>query len=233
MTFGGERVLALIPARGGSVRLPGKNLEQIGGRTLVEIAVRSGLAVANVDEVVVSSDSPEILADGLRAGATVEKREPALALSETTSREVIDDVLSRRPDVDVLILLQPTSPLRAPRDVTACLETLLRHPTAATVTTTDYPSAWTRTISPEGHLLPGRDPRDLHLAEGSEVRLNGAVYVARAGHLRSGGELIDERTAAVLMPRSRSIDVDDAFDLHLARLLAASPFKDDRVGDPS
>jgi N-acylneuraminate cytidylyltransferase len=202
MTFGGERVLALIPARGGSVRLPGKNLEQIGGRTLVEIAVRSGLAVANVDEVVVSSDSPEILADGLRAGATVEKREPALALSETTSREVIDDVLSRRPDVDVLILLQPTSPLRAPRDVTACLETLLRHPTAATVTTTDYPSAWTRTISPEGHLLPG-------------------------------GELIDERTAAVLMPRSRSIDVDDAFDLHLARLLAASPFKDDRVGDPS
>lgn len=231
MILEGSRVVAVVPARGGSVRIPGKNLEEIDGWSLVARAVQTGLAVPEVDEVVVSSDASEILAEGRRAGAVADERDPVLARSDSTSREVVADLLSRRPDIGVLVLLQPTSPLRTASDVVACLRALEHHATATTVSRTDHPSAWTRTLSASGVLLPGvHQPSP---DEGIEVRLNGAVYVARAAHLRSGADLVDEQTVGVLMPRSRSIDVDDPFDLHLARLLAAAPFDgDDLAGTP-
>ncbi|HEU5149621.1 MAG TPA: acylneuraminate cytidylyltransferase family protein [Iamia sp.] len=225
MSLDGQRVLALVPARGGSARIPGKNLKTIGGRSLVRLAVDIGLAVAQIDEVIVSSDAPEILAEGRSAGATVDHRSAALARPDTESRDVIDELLARRSDVDVLVLLQPTSPLRTPADVVACLDALAYHPTAATVTRTDHPSAWTRIVSEEGRLLPAV-PADCRMPPaGPEVRLNGAVYTARASHIRAGGDLVGEHTAAVMMPRARSVDIDRPFDLHLARLLASSPFE--------
>ena len=65
---------------------------------------------------------------------------------------------------------------------------------------------------------------DLTPPPSPEFRVNGAVYAARAEHLRAGGPLVGSETAAIEMPRWRSVDIDEAFDLHLARLLADHPF---------
>ena len=222
-------VLALIPARGGSVRLPNKNLAEVGGRSLVASAVAVAVAVPAIGEVVVSSDDDRILDEAARAGATTERREERLATSATGTREVIDDLLQRRADVDTLVLLQPTSPLREAADVIACLEALRTHPTATTVAPADHPSAWTFTIGPGETLVAANGSWDLTPSPSPEFRINGAVYAARAEHLRAGGPLVGSETAAIEMPRWRSVDIDEAFDLHLARLLADHPPGDERA----
>lgn len=220
-----RHVLALVPARSGSTRLPGKNLAEVAGVTLVGRSVRVARAVAEVDEVLVSSDAEDILEEALRHGAVIDLRAPSLATATTPTRDVIDDLLARRPDIDALLVLQPTSPLRQPNDVRACLFALLHHPTAATVCAVDHPTRWTVHLSAAGLLQPVSGEWSATAVEGpAEFRLNGAVYAARADHLRSGGPLVGPETAGVEMPRARSVDVDDAYDLHVARLLAAAPF---------
>ena len=97
--------LALVPARGGSKGLPGKNLALVGGRTLVARAVEAALAVARIDEVAVSSDDAAILAEARRAGATPLHRPAALAGDEATTIDLVRAVLAERDDVDVLVVL--------------------------------------------------------------------------------------------------------------------------------
>jgi len=210
----------------GSVRLPGKNLAKLEGRSLLARAIETAQASAGVHEVLVSSDGAEILDEARSLGAGAERRSDALATGSTTTSAVIDDVLSRRPDVTVLLVLQPTSPLRMPADVEACLVALQSHPAATTVTACDHPSRWTMTVDKDKLLVPrlGSWSAARLADDASEVRLNGAVYAARAEYLRRGEPLVGPATVAVLMPRGRSIDVDDAFDLHLARLLVEHPF---------
>ena len=218
-------ILVLIPARGGSVRLPGKNLAKVGGRSLVARAVDTARATAQIAEVLVSSDDPAILDEAVRAGAAAEVRPAPLASSSATTREVVDDLLGRRHEVDVLVILQPTSPLRVAADVEACLGALDRHDTVTSVTACEYPARWSMLLDGEGLLTPQAVSWSSALATGTqhEVRPNGAVYAARTKHLRAGGDLVGPGTAAVEMPRSRSVDIDDALDLHVARLLEMHP----------
>ncbi|HEY8340090.1 MAG TPA: acylneuraminate cytidylyltransferase family protein [Egibacteraceae bacterium] len=217
--------LALVPARGGSKGLPGKNLALVGGRTLVARAVEAALAVARIDEVAVSSDDAAILAEARRAGATPLHRPAALAGDEATTIDLVRAVLAERDDVDVLVVLQPTSPLREPVDVERCLDALTQAPAAATVCALNHPPSWLLRIDERGALEPlgGWDDVVRRRQDAAPVyALNGAVYAARAAHLRAGGELVGPLTAAVVMPPERSVDVDDALDLQLARVLAGA-----------
>lgn len=219
-------VLALVPARGGSKGLPGKNLAEVAGRSLVRRAVDVARAVPAVDEVVVSSDAEAILAEGRRAGATALERPAELATDDAPSDAVVRHVLAQRPAAEVLVLLQPTSPLRTAEDVRACLDALGDAPSAVTVAPLDHPAEWLFGLGDGARLEPvlGWDRR---VARRQDARptyaLNGAVYVARAEHLRGGGRLVEPGTVAVPMPRERSVDVDDHIGLALARLLAEQP----------
>ncbi len=215
--------LALVPARSGSRGLPGKNLAEVGGRSLVARAVDVAHQVPGLDEVVVSSDGEDILAEAARAGATALRRDPSLAGDATPTAAVVADVLAGRPGVVRVVLLQPTSPLRAPQDVVACLRALAGAPAAATVSPTPHPPEWLFRAGPAGALEPllGWERMASRRQDVAPTyQLNGAVYAARADHLRAGGALVGPRTAAVVMPAERSVDVDDAVGLALARVLA-------------
>jgi len=216
--------VALVPARGGSRGLPGKNLAEVGGRSLVARAVDVALAVPAIDRVAVSSDDDAILAEGARAGAEAVRRRGELAADDTPTAAVVADFLAASPDTAVLVLLQPTSPLRAPADVTACLRALDGAPAAATVAPAAHPAEWLFRRSPAGRLEPllGWDGLVCRRQDAAATyALNGAVYAADAAWLRGGGPLLGPRTAAVVMPPERSVDVDDAVGLALACLLAA------------
>jgi CMP-N,N'-diacetyllegionaminic acid synthase len=218
--------LALIPARGGSRGLPGKNLAEVAGRTLVARAVDVAAAVKAIDEVVVSSDDPAILAEAERAGAVPERRAAALAGDETPTSAVVRELLHRRDDVATLVLLQPTSPLREAEDVQACLDALSEARAAATVTRSHHPAEWLFRRTGKGRLRPvlGWEHMVTRRQDSEPVyALNGAVYAARAAFLRTGGRLVGPDTAAVLMPPERSVDVDDSVGLALARVLANWP----------
>jgi CMP-N,N'-diacetyllegionaminic acid synthase len=214
--------VAFIPARGGSKGVPRKNLAVIGGVSLVGRAVQLADRIPTIDEVVVSSDDEEILQEARAHGATIERRSPTLARDDTPTLDVLRDYLDRHPAVDVIVLLQPTSPLRAAADVTASLDRLAEADSVVTVTALEHPPEWTFDVGEDGRLEPlnGWDAVVGRRQDAPKrFRLNGAVYVVKADNLRSGGRLVDRQTVAVVMPGERSVDIDTELDLAVARLL--------------
>lgn len=218
------RVLGIVPARGGSKGLPGKNLLEVEGESLVARAVRSGSRSRSVDVVVVSSDDEEILAEGRRAGAEPSARPPALAGDATPTIDVVLHELSLRPEAETVVLLQPTSPLRNAADVQACLDVHDPLHPVVTVSAVPHPPAWTFHREADGTLQPilgwdrlaqrRQDHRDSYM-------LNGAVYVASRRHLMTHRSFLGPATRSVVMPPERSVDVDSHLDLTLARLIAS------------
>lgn len=170
----------------------------------------------------VSSDDDAILEEGQRHGARPERRAAELAGDTTSTLEVVRDHLSRDPGIDVLVLLQPTSPLRTATDVSAVLDALATAPAAVTVSLCEHPPAWTFELDESGGLVPsaGWDAIPTRRQDTpAHYRLNGAVYAARTEVLADGG-FVGPGTRAVVMPPERSIDVDTALDLEVARLVA-------------
>src|ERR671938_1982216 len=106
------RVLGLIPARGGSTGIPGKNLAPLCGRPLLAWTVGAACAARSLDRVFVSTDSEEIAATARDLGADVLERPAELARDEVPMRDVLLHALEELGRPEVLVLLQPTSPLR-------------------------------------------------------------------------------------------------------------------------
>lgn len=216
--------VALVPARGGSKGLPGKNLKKVGGRSLVERAVDVASTVDRIDRVVVSSDDPEILAEAERAGADARVRQAELAGDSVPTLAVVLDLLESEPGCSVVVILQPTSPLREPDDVARCLEALDEAHTATTVTALDHPPGWMFRFADHHRLEPllGWKSMTFRRQDADDVYvLNGAVYAARAEHVRSGGALVGPGTVGVPMPPERSVDIDSVLDLEWVRFLVA------------
>lgn len=104
--------LAVIPARGGSKGLPGKNIRPILGQPLIAWSIQAALEATAVDRVVVSTDSAEIAAVARDLGAEVLPRPAGLATDEATTIAVLKHVAAEAPDADPFVVLQPTSPVR-------------------------------------------------------------------------------------------------------------------------
>ncbi|HWH96886.1 MAG TPA: NTP transferase domain-containing protein, partial [Pseudolysinimonas sp.] len=117
---GGE-VVAVIPARGGSKGVPGKNLRRVGGMPLIGRAVAAARAASRVDRVVVSTDDDEIAAVAREWGAEVVDRPAALAgdtaSSESALMHTLDTLRSRGVETGILVFLQATSPFIDPADL--------------------------------------------------------------------------------------------------------------------
>lgn len=122
-------VIAVIPARGGSKRVPRKNALPIGGKPLVVHTIEHALAASSVDEVIVSTDDAEVAEISRRAGATVVMRPAELAVDTATSESALFHVLNDRKaveqnDPELVVFLQCTSPARRRGDIDAAVQTL-------------------------------------------------------------------------------------------------------------
>jgi N-acylneuraminate cytidylyltransferase len=219
----GLKVLALVPARGGSKGLSRKNLRRVGGRSLIERAIDCGHAAKCVDRVVVSSDDAEIVQAALLAGGEVPFVRPArLADDATRSIDVIRHALATLPErYDFVVLLQPTSPLRSAADVDAAVALCLERgaPACVSVVPAAKPPAWMyelgtgetlHPVLPDMAVAPRRQDLPVSYA------VNGAVYVARCDWIRSHESFIGPETVAYIMPPERSIDIDTELDLVVA-----------------
>lgn len=221
----------VVPARGGSKGLPGKNLAPVGGIPLVGRAVRTGCRTLQrlgvVGRVVCTTDSHEIASVAREWGAEVPfLRSDELATDSATTFEVLVDVINRL-DLDrqsLLAIIQPTSPLVIPNDVARAVE--LHRATGAPVVgvaENTHPPGWTFHMSKDGHLqsatggsLVGRRQDDA-----GYVRICGAVYVSEVGWLLDHRSFIHESTRALLIPDERAIDIDSASGLMIARGMLA------------
>jgi len=219
--IGKEKVLGLITARGGSKRLPGKNLALVAGKPLIAWTIDEARQSKFIDRLVLSSDSVEIISTALSYGCEAPfKRADFLASDEASSIDVVMDALARCSGYDWIVLLQPTSPGRIAADIDAaislCMET--GAPAVVSVCLAQENPRWMYRLGVDRRLtavvsLPESGPPP----EGPVHRLNGAVYVARTGWLAGKRSFISDETVAYEMPISRSVDIDFENDLEAFR----------------
>jgi CMP-N,N'-diacetyllegionaminic acid synthase len=122
LSYKGKSVLAIVPARGGSKGIPWKNLCKVGGKTLVRRAIEIALATPEIDRVVCSTNRERIAVEAYSAGAEIRKRPNALAGDYVGDAPVLRDVAGHE---DIIVMLQPTSPLRQIEDVSRCIRMLV------------------------------------------------------------------------------------------------------------
>lgn len=224
----GLSVLALILARGGSAGLARKNLRQVAGRSLLARAVDAAKAAVAVDRVILSSDEAEIIQAALRLGCEVPFVRPAeLATAEARSIDVLRHAIGALPERhDLIVLVQPTSPLRRAADIDAALRLCVASgaPACVSISAVDKPPEWTYRLDDRGALAPvlpdpGTATRRQDLPAAYAV--NGAVYVARRDWILENDSFVSPATVGYVMPKERSLDVDDELDLILAEAVAA------------
>ena len=207
------RTVAIIPARSGSKGLPGKNIADFHGKPLIHWTIKAAIDSGRFDSVIVSTDSQEIADAAKASGATVPGLRPAhLSTDEATTLDVISHVLEQSP-ADICVLLQPTSPLRTEADIRACLD---MHNGDRPVVSVAPAKPWILTVR-EGFADPVFDFADRR-QDAEYAMPNGAIYVFSAEYLRSGRQWWRE-AAVYMMPQERSVDIDTATDLEIARLL--------------
>jgi CMP-N-acetylneuraminic acid synthetase len=228
--FGDRRVLCLIPARGGSKGLPGKNVAPLRGRPLIAWTVAAATGSAYVDDVVVSTDSDAIAAAAEAAGAAAPfRRPPALASDEARMTDVVAHALTTLSAAggtyDLFVLLQPTSPLRTAAHVNAAFARLEASGGSAVVSVceTEHSPLWTGTLPTDGNMASFATEalRANRQELGRTYRLNGAVYLAETRYWRAQNGFFGPRTFAYVMRQDESVDVDQALDLDIAEFLMA------------
>lgn len=213
-------VIALVPVRGGSKGLPGKNLRELAGHALWQHAVLQGQA-AGVDRVVVTTDIPEALT--AMPGVEILQRPPELARDDTPMAPVVQHALAAVPGPARVVLLQPTSPLRAPEDIAQAisLHAAGGFELVKTVTATDPGILKYGRL--EGDRFAPLDEPEFCFSNRQSLppvyRPNGAVYVFdRDWFLRNGG-FVTDRIGAVVMPPERSFDIDSEEDFQRAEAM--------------
>lgn len=223
-----DRTVAIVPARGGSVGLPGKNLALFRGRPLVAHAVDTAVA-AGVPEVLVTTDDAAIAAAAAEAGAKIVDRPAELARADSRTLPAVLHALDELsvPDRTLVFLLQPTSPLCTPGDVTECLEIHAGRPSGSVVQmcrSTDHHPLKVCLEGPDGGVVPVRDWTDLEAPRQSlpaVLRPTGGIYLVRAGDLRRHERFFVPEVRCQLIPAERAVDIDTAQDLRLAEIRAA------------
>ncbi len=226
------RVLGIVPARGGSVRVPRKNIRLFGGRPLVEWAVRAALGATTLDRVVVSSDDPEVLELAgrlLPRGALTRPAE--LATSTAPAIGYVQhalDVVEAEDGLryDAIAIVQPTSPFTDGSDIDATVDLLARSgaDSAVTVVRVAHDVHPVKMKSLDGdRLVALLEEERGRMAEADlpEVYVrNGAVYAATRATI-DRGLIVGDDCRAVVMPRERSVDINDELDLAFAEFLLA------------
>ncbi len=209
------RTLFLIPARGGSKRIPGKNLRALAGIPLVAWAGRIARAAGAPGDVIVgSTDDAEIAAVASTWGIRVLMRPAELATDRATSVDValhaLDAIEGDGETIDLCALVQPTSPLTDPADLRAAVELSRETGRSVASVTTSHPAAWHHGLAGDDSLQPvGSDDADL--------LLTGAFYVTTPDALRRSGRFVEPGvTRGFTTPPERAVDIDEPTDLRIA-----------------
>ncbi len=221
-------IMGLIPARGGSKRVPHKNLAPCGGRPLLAWTADAALGAACLDGVWLSTDDPAIAAAGRELGLSVPELRPAALSGDAVAMlPVVQHALDHwmGEDVSAVVLLQPTSPLRVAADIEAVGDLLETSGADSVVTVTPVPHRChplkALRLDAEGGVRPFFDDAP---AQGETATLtlapayarNGPAVLATRAPVIAAGSLYGRDSRAHVMPADRSIDIDEPFDLWIA-----------------
>ncbi|MCI4662933.1 MAG: acylneuraminate cytidylyltransferase family protein [Neomegalonema sp.] len=226
-----DTVVALIPARGGSKGIPGKNIADLGGKPLIAWSIEAARATPEIEGVYVSTDDPQIALVAERYGATVLARPAELATDQALPADAIryhiEHLRASGEEAAYMVYLEPTAPFRIPDDISACIARL-RSGSCQSVATfspaeQNPERAWRIVEGVPQNYIPGADPWQPRQALPEAHFLNGLVY----------GFVIDDFPAnsssvlfgtigAVEVDARRVVDIDTPVDLQFANFLVQS-----------
>jgi N-acylneuraminate cytidylyltransferase len=225
-----RRVVAVVPARGGSTTLPDKNQRRLGAKPLVAWPVDVAHEAPSVDRVVVTTDDSSIAAVARQYGADVVDRPAELATDDALVVDALRHVVERfdeeGEDAAYLAMLEPTCPLRTADDVERCLDRLATGDADSVATFTEASlnphRVWRVDEGRPEPYLPEADPFQPRQSLPEAYELTGGVYAFAVDALpETGSSLLFERPAAVEMPAERSVDIDTELDFTVAEALVA------------
>ena len=230
-------MLAIIPARGGSKGLPGKNIKDLCGKPLIAYTIEAALKSKKITQVVLSTDDEEIAEACKKYGIEI----PFLRPKELAGDDslIVDTYIytvdrinkEQNKNYDSVVALLPTCPLRTAKDIDEAIE-LYENKQADSIISfyeAPHPVQWYKTVDENGVLrsiLPEGDRLANRQEEQKSYLPNGAIYVFSMDLLRDK-KYYSDKTYPYIMPANRSIDIDSAFDFEMAEFLLAKG-KDDQ-----
>jgi len=218
-----KTILAIVPARGGSKRLPRKNLHPLAGKPLILWTLEAGIKSKYIDKLVVSSEDMEILKLSKKYGIHPIVRPKELASDESLIFSSVNHAVETIDEnYDFIVLLQPTSPLRNEIHIDKALEYLVKKDADAVISVSEMEHSPLRSnIIPKDRSLAGFIKKDFKGIRTQDLkkfyRLNGAIYICKTVRLiKEKTFLIESNIFAFEMDRKSSVDIDVKEDLLIA-----------------
>ena len=228
----GKKIIGIIPARGGSKGLPGKNIKELCGKPLIAWSIETGLASQYIDEVMVTTDSQEIADIASNYGAIVPFIRPTELASDTsTSFDTIKHTIEYyqnelKKTFDYIVLLEPTSPLRDKDDIDKSIEKLISEKNATAIVgisktesqnpaflvTKDKQNFLIRYENKFINVLRRQDIEEVYFFEGS-------IYVSNIDELLKKKTFYHENTIGYEFPKWKSFEIDDIDDFIVVEAL--------------
>lgn len=220
-----KKILAIIPARGGSKGIPKKNIKPLNGKPLIAWTIEEAKKSRFLDRIIVSTDDEEIMNVAKEWGAEVPFLRPSeLAQDNTPGIAPVLHALEYFSDYEYVVVLQPTSPLRLAEDIDNAISLCEKNKSnfCVSVTKSKIIPEWMFRINHRGVLEPINCNREIPYQRQKAKKiyvLNGAVYVARKEALIKTQSFLTPETIPYIMPGSRSIDIDDIIDFEYCEFI--------------
>lgn len=225
-----NKILCLIPARGGSKRIPGKNLLPLAGKPLLAYTIETALAAKLFSDIVVSSDDDQILQLASSYGITVDRRPDALCGDMVDSYDVVVEYLERphvRGKYEHVAKLLPTCPFRLPEDLQGACNLYHQHGEDCfliAVTEYDFPIQLALDFAEDGLEMEMREPAVYRRtvtsqALGKTYHPNGAIYLAPVKAFLRERTFFAQPLVGYEMPVERSFDIDYPYQFKIAEIM--------------
>lgn len=221
-----KKILAIIPARGGSKELPRKNVLDLGGSPLISWTINAAKNSKYIDRVILSSDDEEIFTVAKEYGCEVPFVRPAELASDTADsasvvRHAIEQVGS---SYDIIVLLQPTSPFRGENHIDAALEQYISKDALSLVSVASLNKSpeWLFWLNAETTTLSGvlksENINTRRQDASTAYYLNGAIYIFDKNYFMENNAFMDKHSQAFIMDSRFSLDIDTREDFNLAKI---------------
>ncbi len=218
--------IAIIPARGGSKRLPGKNIKLLAGKPMIAWTIEAALDSGAFDHVLVSTDCEQIAQVAKSFGAEVPFLRPAeIATDTATTNDVVSHLVEwfekeHNREVTTVAILQPTSPLRAASHIGEAMSLMQEKSAKAIISVCEleHPIQFCNKLGLDGSMDSFIDPKNIRRTQDLEpyYRLNGAIYLFVREYVNRLSEIYSKGTYSYLMESKFSIDIDNEDDFSLA-----------------
>ena len=224
-------ILGIIPARGGSKSVPRKNIALVYGRPLIAYTIEAARQSQRLTHYLVSSEDQEIIRVAKELGAPVPFVRPAeLATDEAPTLPVVQHAVREMESrnrilYDIIVLLQPTTPMRRPEDIDAAVDKLVATGADSVISVCDvgayHPARMRQIVDDRLVDLPIHEPKEmLRRQDLPPVYIrNGAIYAVRRDVVMNQNSMVGQVSRPYIMPEERSVNVDSKLDLLLAEIL--------------